>query len=132
MADEDSELDLGSALGAAAVNAEQILTVWVPGADRNGKPLPDQEEWIQKTAELPAHIGGGVTILPPVRGGWLPPEGEIVWEEPVLVYTYVDPDSFLAYLPALRDLLHSMGRGTDQGEIVCAFDGIMYKIRDYD
>jgi hypothetical protein len=56
----------------------------------------------------------------------------MIWERPVLVFTYVRPERFLARLPEIRTLLHDMGRQTRQGEVALEFDGTFYRIRDFD
>ena len=70
--------------------------------------------------------------MPAVEGGWLRDDGRIVWERPVTVYTYIDPDRFLERLPELRAFLHRLGRETNQGEVACLFAGAFYRIRDFD
>ena len=37
-------------------------------------------------------------------------EGEFVWENPVVVYSYIQPEPFIAHWPELRTFLHRMGR----------------------
>lgn len=124
--------NLIEAFGASEQSSVQVLTVYVPNKDRHGKELPDQREWVRKVADLLAHIGGGVTIMPPVEGGWLREDGVIIWEQPVLVYTYIQADAFEEHLPELRRLLHQMGRETDQGEVAVEFDRVFYRIHHYD
>lgn len=125
--------DLAVALGGSESASTQSLTVYVPSADSEGRPLLDQQKWVRSCATLLAEIGGGVTIMPPVDGGWRRPEdGEIVWEKPILVYTYIRPDSFEQMLPELRNFLHRMGRETRQGEVACLFDGFFYRITEFD
>lgn len=68
-AQEDEELDLARALGASAPSSVQVLTLYVPSKDRLDLDLPDQRKWVMEAAEILAHSGGGVTILPPVEGG---------------------------------------------------------------
>jgi hypothetical protein len=71
--------------------------------------------------------------LPPCRGGWLNPETkDIVWEEPILVYTYIRPDEFEELLPELRSFLHRLGRETNQGEVAAEFDGTFFRIMNFD
>jgi hypothetical protein len=131
--DRDSEINLGEALGAELVPSHQVLRVYVPNCDRNGKEIGDQRRWVLAAAQLFSRIGGGVTVEPPVEGGWLDPDTQhIVWERPVLVYTYVNPDEFLAHLGELRQFLHRMGRETRQGEVALEFAGLFYRIRSYD
>lgn len=132
MAEEEISIDLAQALGGQEDSSTQNLTVYIPSADRHGNEIEDQRAWVRRVASLLARMGGGVTIMPPVEGGWLAPDGKIVWEYPILVYSYVHPDSFLQMLPELRALLHRMGTETNQGEIACQFDGIFYRITIYD
>jgi hypothetical protein len=70
--------------------------------------------------------------MPPVEGGWLNYQGEIIWESPVLVYSFIRPEGFIQSLPRLRELLHRMGRETNQGEMAFEFDGRFYRIRSFD
>jgi len=83
-------------------------------------------------ATLLGEIGGGVTIMPPVEGGWVREDGELIWESPVLVYTFIRPDQFKQRLKALRTFLHTLGRETNQGEVVLEFDSWFYRINEFD
>jgi hypothetical protein len=47
-------------------------------------------------------------------------------------YTFIDPDRFEPMLPELRRFLHKLGRETRQGDVVCEFEGVLFKIRNYD
>lgn len=131
-AEDDEELDLAAELGASAPSSVQVLTLYVPSKDRVDQELPDQRKWVMEAAEILAEIGGGVTILPPVEGGWVSESGQIVWEHPVVLYTYVRFDELVATLPRLRRFLHRMGRETRQGEVAVEFDGRFYRIVDFD
>lgn len=82
---------------------------------------------------LLARIGGGVTIMPPAEGGWFDTENDrVIWERPVVVYTYVKPDLFLKRLADLRVFLHRLGREANQGEVAVEFDGAFYRITKFD
>jgi hypothetical protein len=70
--------------------------------------------------------------MPPVEGGWQNDEGEVIWENPVVVYSFIRPDEFLASLSRIREFLHRMGRETNQGEIAVEFDRRFYRIRAFD
>ena len=124
---------LAVVLGADTAASVQQLTLFIPDKDRDENDLGNQQEWVRRAAELLVRIGGGVTVLPPCRGGWLNPETDkIVWEQPILVYTFVKPDKFEALLPDLRSFLHRLGRETNQGEVACDFDGTFYRISHFD
>jgi hypothetical protein len=129
--DEGPFFDLGAALGASGASSEQLLQVYIPNKDKHGREFRTQRRWVLEAADLLARVGGGVTILPPAEGGWLnEAEGKIVWEAPVVVYTYIKGERFLESLPKLRHLLHRMGRETNQGEVVVEFDGVFFRITE--
>jgi hypothetical protein len=132
--DKDTiEIDLAGQLGAHQDVSHQMLTLYIPDKDRYNKEIGVQRKWVLEAAELLISMGGGVTIMPPTEGGWLDEENDIIiWERPIIVYTYVEADRFYERLPQLRELLHRMGRETDQGEIVVEFDGDFYRITQYD
>jgi len=81
---------------------------------------------------LLTEINGGATAMPPAEGGWLNDKGKVVWENPVIVYSFIRPDDFLKKLPGVRAFLHRMGRETNQGEVAFEFDGRFYRIRKFD
>ncbi|MBY0455828.1 MAG: hypothetical protein K2V38_00670 [Gemmataceae bacterium] len=58
--------------------------------------------------------------------------GELVWEHPVVVYSFIRAEPFQANLPRVREFLHRMGRETNQGEVAFEFEGRFYLIREYD
>jgi len=77
-------------------------------------------------------INGGATAIP-VEGGWLSPEGVVILDYPVVVYSFVArPDDFVQHLPRLRAFLHRMGRETNQGEVAFEFDDRFYRIHRFD
>lgn len=128
-AEAEGTLDLAAALGAKGESSEQMLAIFIPEKDKDGHAILTQDKWVDEFAELLCVIGGGVTVMPPARGGWLNEErGTIVWERPVLVYSYVKADRFLAQLPRLRALLHRLGRETNQGEIAVQFGGVFVRL----
>jgi hypothetical protein len=132
VANENIPIDLASELGAEPEPGFQVLTLYIPDRGRDGVEYGAQRRWVLDAAQLLAQIGGGVTILPPVEGGWYDPKSDrIVWERPVILYTYVKPDAFIDKLPALRDFVHRMGRETSQGEVVVEFDRQFFRIREF-
>lgn len=126
---DDIDLDLVQSMGATAAASRQPLTLYIPDKDRAGREIGTQRRYVLKAAELLARIGGGVTIMPPVEGGWFDADNAVViWERPVLVYTFIDPERLLANLGELRDFLHQLGRETDQGEVLADFWGTAIRI----
>ena len=129
----NSEIDLASILGAEENVSHQVLTLYIPDRDRDNTEISTQRKWVLEAADLLARIGGGVTIMPPTEGGWLDEaDNRIIWEHPIMVYTYIKPDQFEQYLSELREFLHRMRRETNQGEIAVEFDGQFYRITKYD
>jgi len=130
---EELPVDLAAALGAEPEASIQILSLYIPDKDRAGVEYGSQRRWVLEAAALLAEMGGGVTILPPVEGGWYDDvDHRIVWERPVILYTYVKPEAFLERLPALRDFVHRLGRETAQGEVVVEFDRQLFRIREFE
>jgi len=125
-------VDLGKALGADGGTSVQCLTLYIPSKDRDGRDILGQRGWVLRGATLLGEIGGGVTIMPPVEGGWVREDGQLIWENPVLVYTYIRPDEFKQHLKELRTFLHTLGRETNQGEVVLEFDSRFYRINEFD
>jgi len=126
-------MNLSEQLGAKAGTSVQCLTLYIPNKDRHGKEIGDQRKWVLEGARILAEIGGGVTILPAVEGGWLDEErGEIVWENPVLIYTFIVPSKFKSAILQLRRFLHTLGAQTNQGEVAFEFDGKFYRITEFD
>jgi hypothetical protein len=131
--DESDAIDLGETLGASDATSTQVLTVYIPNKDRDGNEFGTQRKWVLEAAHLLAELGGGVTVMPACEGGWLNEvSGRVIWEAPVLVYTYIKPEQFLRGLGRLRAFLHRLGRETNQGEVGLEFDGNFYRITEFD
>lgn len=128
---DDIELDLAVAFGAET-SSSQCFSIYVPNKDSAGREFGDQRKWVLEAIRLLSEINGGATAMPPVEGGWRNDEAEVIWENPVVVYSFIRPAESVANLPRLRDFLHRMGRETNQGEIAFEFDGRLYRIRNYD
>jgi hypothetical protein len=123
---------LSSLVGASEETSVQVLTLYIPNKDRKNQEIGNQRKWVVEAAKLLAGIGGGVTIMPPVEGGWVDPDGVIVWESPVVVYSFIKPEPFSKTVQKLREFLHRLGRETNQGEVAFEFDGWFYRITKFD
>jgi hypothetical protein len=131
--EEELEIDLAAALGVLEAPSQQTLTLYIPDRDREGHEIGTQRRWVIEAAELLAEIGGGVTIQPPVEGGWYDEAARrVIWERPVLVYTHVRPRPFVASLPRLRGFLHRLGRETMQGAVALEFGDEFFRIQVFE
>ncbi|MGO9466229.1 MAG: hypothetical protein ACLQIB_45940 [Isosphaeraceae bacterium] len=129
---DEVELDIAATFGAETDASTQAFSIYLPNKDRDGEEIGDQRRWVLEALRLLGAVGGGATAMPPVEGVWENADGQFVWENPVIVYSYIKPDQFIAHLPGLRSFLHRMGRETRQGEVVFEFDGRFYRIREFD
>jgi hypothetical protein len=96
------------------------VTIFVPSADQNGKPIRDQQQWCEKALNLLGNLYGGATSLGPAEGVWKNPKtGQLVREEPILVYTYATEHDIheVSKLRRLRDFCVELGKTTRQGEV---------------
>jgi hypothetical protein len=125
-------IDLAAALGAEPGISVQCFRLYVPNKDRHGKEFGTQRKWVLEVIELLSELNGGATAMPSVEGTWATEQGELVWEHPVVVYSYVDAARFLSSLPRIRGFLHRLGRETNQGEIAFEFGDEFYRIRKFD
>lgn len=125
------EFDIAEALGAQD-SSRQCFSVYIPNKDSVGREIGNQRKWVLEAIGLLSEINGGATAMPPVEGGWLSDAKEIVWENPVVVYSFIRPEQFISNLPRIREFVHRLGRETNQGEIAFEFDGVFYRIRNFD
>lgn len=130
--EKEFDLDLGETLGADSRASLQLLRLYIPNKDRYGIEFGTQRQWVEEAAKLLTKIGGGVTIMPPVEGGWDDGQGNIIWENPVLVYTFIKDEQFVENISVLREFVHRMGYETNQGEVVVEFDAEFYRITRFD
>ena len=113
-------VNLGEALGANAGSAIQCFTVYIPNKDKTGSEIGNQRRWVLEAIDLLTSMNGGATALP-VEGAWKNDLGTTIWEDPVVVYSFIKPEKFFDRLPEIRAFLHRMGRETNQGEVAFEF-----------
>ena len=125
-------VDLTSLLGASKAPATQVLTLYIPDKDRNGKQIKNLSKWIREAQDVLTAIGGGSTSTS-ANGTWMNPEsGVIIREKTVIVYTYINADSFKKNFRRLREFVHRFGKETNQGEVAVLFAGMFYLVQKYD
>jgi len=124
-------INVGKALGAESGTSVQCFTVYIPNKDQLDQEIGTQRRWVLDAIRLLSEINGGATAIP-VEGGWLGNEGRLIQEHPVVVYSYVNTEPFLASLPRIREFLHRLGRETNQGEIAFEFGNQFFRIRTFD
>jgi len=128
----DEEIDLAAELGAQDNYSTQCFTIYIPNKDKNGKELGNQRKWVLEALALLTELNGGATAMPPTEGVWGNERGEQVWENPVVVYSFIRGDLFFASLPRVREFLHRMGRETNQGEVAIEYQKQFFLIREFD
>ena len=125
-------IDLAAAFGAEPGSPIQCIRIYVPNKDRHGKEFGAQRKWVLEALKLLTELNGGATAMPQVEGTWRSDDAVVVWENPVVVYSYVQTDQFVANVARIREFLHRMGRQTDQGEIAVEFNDKFFRIRTFD
>lgn len=131
-ATDSLSVSLADALGAEPGFSIQCFTVYIPNKDKNDQEFGTQRRWVLEAIELLSVINGGATAIP-VEGGWKNDEGQLILEDPVVVYSYIrDSAQFVAKLPRIREFLHRLGRETNQGEVAFEFNTEFYRIRRFD
>jgi hypothetical protein len=124
------EIDIAAMFGAEPLHGERFA-VYIPSTDRHQKGI-DQRKWVEEALALLSRIGGGATAMPPVEGAWIdPPTGNLIREQPVVVYSSIIPDRFVAHGAELVAFVKRMGRETNQGAVAIEFDGQMYYVEDF-
>jgi hypothetical protein len=110
------------------------VQVFIPSVDRNGDPIPgSQQAWVEECLAVLGELFGGATAFPPSRGVWRAPDGNLVYDDTVIVFSYVDEADLIGSAgESLRDFLMRLGRETNQGEVGVFIDGTYYGIRQFE
>lgn len=128
----DDEIDLADELGAQDNYSTQCFSIYIPNKDKNGKEVGTQRRWILEALALLTELNGGATAMPQTEGVWGNERGELIWEHPVVVYSFIRGDLFFASLARIREFLHRMGRETNQGEVAVEYQKQFFLIRAFD
>lgn len=126
--------DLREPLGAGPPAGTLQVTVFIPSVDREERPI-SQKQWTEECLAVLGRLFRGATAFPPGRGVWRDDEqgGKLVYDDTVLVTSYVDPDALTEEaLAGLRAFLHQLGREGRQGEVGVVIGGNYYGIQEYD
>ena len=68
--------------------------------------------------------------MPPLSGAWLNRETDnLIIEEPVLVYAFIEPEKFHARFDEIASFVHRVGRETNQGEMAVEFNQTFLTIK---
>jgi hypothetical protein len=129
---EDAAFDVVQAFGSDGGVSEQCFSIYIPNKDRADQEIGNQRKWVLEAIRLLSEINGGATAMPPVEGAWIDDDDRLIWENPVVVYSFLGPARFLENVPRIREFLHRLGRETNQGEIAFELDNFFYRIRAFD
>ncbi len=104
--------------------AVTLLQLFIPSADRYGVEVPEQDEWVERALAVLGNCFGGATAFPKARGVWRDDEreGELVFDNPVIVWCYTSLDAIEEHQETLSEFLHEMGTGMKQGAVAYVID----------
>ena len=125
---------IGKALGSKRAAGTDLVVLFVPSVDRDGKPI-DHEKWVDETLTVFATLFRGATAYPRGRGMWRDDDrgGKLVVDEPTMVISYVERKLMNPRnLKVLRRFLHRLGRKGRQGEVGIVINGRYRGITEYD
>ncbi len=126
--------DIHQVLGARLPAGTFQITVFIPSVDRECRPI-GQEVWAEECLTTLGTLFRGATAFPPGRGVWRDDSqgGRLVFDDTVLVNSYVNPDALTDdSLALLREFLHRLGREANQGEAGAVIGGSYYGITEFD
>ncbi|HEX9965282.1 MAG TPA: hypothetical protein VGB04_09910 [Allosphingosinicella sp.] len=118
-------MDLAKILGAAQAASLQRFSLYLPDSDREGRPVPQLEQWIEAAMLIFAEVNGGATRLPLAQGIWKPEDGgATVREATTIVYSFIrDTERFEGGIERLAAFIHTFGKHANQGEVMVEFSG---------
>lgn len=112
-------------LGASRPLGTVQLMVFVPSADRAGRPVAGGF-WARRTLERLGLLFGGATAYPPGQGVWRDDraDGRLIFDRTTMAFSFVAERDLTEFkLTQLREFLCHMAREARQGEIGLAVDG---------
>src|SRR4051794_38448106 len=114
---DTQQVDLGATLGVDADISTQCFTIYVPNKDRTGQEDRQSAKVGSRSDSVAlrdqrrshGHAARGRRMAERSPGNHL----EIIWENPVVVYSFLRPSFFQGNLPRIREFLHRLGRETN-------------------
>jgi hypothetical protein len=109
------------------------VTIFIPSKNKLGEDI-DQQHWRTCALETLGRLFRGATAFPPGKGVWRNDErgGELIFEETIMITSYVPEHELKKRVQDLRRFLHRFGRETNQGEIGLVINGTYYPITTFD
>jgi len=101
-----------------------LLQLFIPSADRYGVQVPEQDEWVEKALAMLGTCFGGGTAFPKAKGVWRDDEreGELVYDEPVIMQCYTSLDAIEEHQDTFAEFLQEMGIAMRQGAVAYVID----------
>jgi hypothetical protein len=106
------------------------FTIYIPNKRRSSEgeaqvPLENWDGWVRRAMDVLGQINGGATACPPTNGYYVDQArgNELVWEQTILVYSFIDMEEFPKRLDEVLAFLHTFGRDANQGAVLYEFDG---------
>ena len=92
--------------------------------------IEDWSGWVLKAMKVLGDINGGVTADAASEGYWIDTnrQNEEVWEQTVIVYSYIDKKGFYSRLPEISEFIREFGTQTNQGAVFLEFDGTAMEV----
>jgi hypothetical protein len=123
--------DLAGQLHASR-NEATLLVLFIPSADREGKPLgkKGQRRWVRRGLKLLGKRLRGATAFPRGWGVWRDDAhaGRLVWDRPILIQCFTNEEALRQQAGPLREFLIELGTETNQGAVGFVIDRTFYEI----
>lgn len=98
---------------AYSIDAHRFA-IYIPERNRLAEPVQNIDYWVREAAYVLTTITGGATRMAQATGMWLSKDQSLLIEEPThIVYTFFDPQEFLASIELVRDFIFRFGRETN-------------------
>jgi hypothetical protein len=114
----------------ATATRRVLMVLFIPSADRGGKPLSNQDEWKRSALEFFGTNYGGATAMPKAEGIWRDDEngGKLVQDFPVLLHCYMTEEqaSDMQLQAKIGAFCRRLGKEMKQGQVALLLDGVFH------